>query len=388
MSDRVINLYSGYRDITINYKNMLFTRPDILIVEDEELNRDIMARRLSSEEFDIRFAVDGQKALDEVAAKKPDLILLDIMLPEIMGLQVLHTLRQSYSMADLPVIMVTAIDEDKRIVRALELGANDYVTKPINFPILLARMQTQLSLKQLSSLNMEFIATASHDLRKPLSIIFDVSTQARHRISSGEPCDLELLLQDMSLIAQSSSYMQGITECILDNQTFGFGQIRLTKAPLHVESVVNETVERHRERANEKKIGLVSKHSSEKLIVDADRTRIAQVLDNYVGNAIKFCSAGDNISISLRQETNSIRVEVSDTGPGLTNEDLKYLFINNVELSNKPTDSESSTGLGLPICKQLISLHDGEVGAFNNNDKGATFWFSLPVFKLKVVDTY
>ena len=365
---------------------MFFTKPDILIVEDEELNRDIMARRLGSEDYTIRFAVNGQKALDEVALKKPDLILLDIMLPEIMGLQVLHTLRQDHSMADLPIIMVTAIDEDKRIVRALELGANDYVTKPINFPILLARMQTQLSLKQLSSLNMDFIATASHDLRKPLSVIFDIANQARLKMSKGSPYDLELLLQDMTLIAQSSSYMQGITECILDSQTSGFGQIRLTKAPLHVESLVNETLARHADRANEKKISLTVQHSPEKLIIDADRTRIAQVMDNYVGNAIKFCSTGNSICISVKQEDDSVRVEISDTGPGLTDDDLKHLFMSDVTLSNKPTDKESSTGLGLPICEQLIKLHKGQLGAFNNQDNGATFWFSLPIFKIKSVD--
>ena len=365
---------------------MLFPKPDILIVEDEELNRDIMARRLSGGEYDIRFAGDGQQALDEVIVKKPDLILLDIMLPEIMGLQVLHTLRQSYSMVELPIIMVTAIIEDKRIVRALELGANDYVTKPVNFPILIARIQTQLSLHQLSALNKEFIATASHDLRKPLSIIFDVASQARHRIASGEPCDPETILEDMTIIAQSSSYMQGIAECILDSQTSGFGQIRLTKAPLHVEPIISEVIERHREHANEKKIGLISKLSTEKMIIDADRTRITQVLDNYVGNAVKFCSASNSISIIVKQETDSIRFEVTDTGPGLTDSDMSLLFMQDVELSNKPTDGESSTGLGLPICKQLIDLHGGKLGAFNNGDSGATFWFSLPAFKLKSVD--
>jgi signal transduction histidine kinase len=365
---------------------MLFIKPDILIVEDDELNRDIMARRLDLGEYEIRFAVDGQQALDKVAEKKPDLILLDIMLPEIMGLQVLHTLRQDFSMVDLPIIMVTAIDENKRIVRALELGANDYITKPINFPILLARIQTQLSLQQLSALNKDFIATASHDLRKPLAIIHDVASQARHRIAQGEDYDIKMMLEDMTIIAQSSSYMQGIAECILDSQTSGFGQIRLTKAPLHVESVINEVIERHREHANEKKIGLISKHSSVKLIVDADRTRITQVLDNYVGNAVKFCATGDNITISVIQLDDTVRVEVADTGPGLSGDDMKLLFMQNVELSNKPTNGENSTGLGLPICKQLIDLHDGQLGAFNNDDGGATFWFALPVFKIKSVD--
>lgn len=365
---------------------MTFTTPDILIVEDEELNRDIMARRFQNKNYNIRFAVNGQEALDMVAAKKPDLILLDVMLPEIMGIQVLHTLRQSYSMVELPIIMVTAIDEDQRIIRALELGASDYVAKPINFPILLARLQTQLSLKQLSALNTEFLATASHDLRKPLTIIQDVANQSRHKLASGQEYSMKEYFDDMTLISKSANYMQGIAECVLDMQASGFGQIRLTRVPLHVESLVDEVLERNREHANSKQITLVSKHSSERLIVDADRTRISQILDNCVGNAIKFCSSGDHVTLAIKQLDNKVFVEVSDTGPGLTESDMQDLFKKDVKLSNKPTNGEPSNGLGLPICKQLIELHKGEIGAYNNEDKGATFWFSLPKFKLKTIN--
>ncbi len=364
---------------------MLFTIPDILIVEDEELNRDIMARRLQTQEFTLRFAEDGQKALEQVADKKPDLILLDIMLPEIMGLQVLHTLRQSYSMVELPIIMVTAIDEDKRIVRALELGANDYITKPINFPILLARIQTQLSLKQLSALNTEFLASASHDLRKPLEVIQDITSQSKHKIMSGQQINEKELIEDLALIGQSASYMQNIADCVRDMQASGFGQIRLTKVPVHLENLVDEAVERHRDRANEKKITIITKHASHKLVTEADKSRILQVLDNLLGNAIKFCSASDIITITVSQKDEDVHVCVSDTGPGLTDEDLNNLFMKNVELSNKPTDGEASTGLGLPICKQLIEMHNGQIDAFNNENHGVTFWFSLPLFKLRPV---
>ncbi|MCW9014017.1 MAG: HAMP domain-containing histidine kinase [Gammaproteobacteria bacterium] len=364
---------------------MTFTIPDILIVEDEEFNRDIMARRLESTAHTLRFAVDGQQALDMVAEKKPDLVLLDIMLPEIMGLQVLHTLRQTYSMVELPIIMVTAIDEDQRIVRALELGANDYVAKPINFPILTARLQTQLSLKQLSALNTEFIATASHDLRKPLAVIQDVTAQALHKLTTGQDYNPQTALADLSLIKQSAHYMQNITECVLDMQASGFGQIRLTRSPVHLDQLINEAIERHRERANEKKISLISKYGPGQLIVEADKSRIAQVLDNCLGNAIKFCTAADIISVSARKMADHICVEISDTGPGLTDAELDKLFEQDIAAGNTADVAESSNGLSLPVCKQLIEKHDGRIGALNNKDRGATFWFSLPRFKLKPV---
>ena len=364
---------------------MYFTTPDILIVEDEEFNRDIMARRLQSCHYNLRFAVNGQEALDKVAEQKPDAILLDIMLPEIMGLQVLHTLRQQFSMVDLPIIMVTAIDEDQRIIRALELGANDYISKPINFPILVARLQTQLSLKQLSALNNEFLATASHDLRRPISVIQDIAASSRLRVNSQQPMSQEEILESYNAICQNASYMNSIAEYILDTQAGGFGNIRLTKIPLQVEPLIAEVIKRHHGYASEKRINLISKVEEQTPPIEADRSRIAQVLDNLVDNAIKFCSENDTITISSKHDNDSLSIIVSDTGPGLTESDFEHLFVKNAELSNVPTNHETSNGVGLSICKQLIDLHSGEIGAMNNASEGVSFWFKLPVFKLRPV---
>jgi len=364
---------------------MYFSTPDILIVEDEEFNRDIMALRLKSYNYDIRFAVNGQMALDMVAEKKPDVILLDIMLPEIMGLQVLHTLRQQYSMVELPIIMVTAIDEDERVIRALELGANDYTSKPINFPILIARLQTQLSLKQLSALNNEFLTTASHDLRKPLAIIQDATATARLKVASQQPIDGNEVMHNFNTIAESANFMNSIVECMLNTQAGGFGQLRLTKIPLQVEPLISETINHHIAYASEKHIKLYTDIEQNMPAIEVDRSRIAQVLDNLVDNAVKFCSADDSVTISTKVDQDSLSVIISDTGPGLTEGDFDQLFLKNTKLSNKPTNNEPHTGLGLSICKQLIDLHEGEIGAMNNSEGGISFWFKLPVFKLKTV---
>lgn len=364
---------------------MYFTTPDILIVEDEEFNRDIMARRLQPCNYNLRFAVNGQEALDKVAEQKPDVVLLDIMLPEIMGLQVLHTLRQQYSMVDLPIIMVTAIDEDQRIIRALELGANDYVSKPINFPILVARLQTQLSLKQLSALNTEFLTTASHDMRKPLAVIQDIAATSRLQLANGHNPGTDNVLMAFDKIARSAHFMSSITECILNTQAGGFGQIRLTKIPLQIDPLISETINRHHAYASEKRINLISKVEANTPTIEADRSRIAQVLDNLVSNAVKFCSANDTITISTKTDNDNLSVIVSDTGPGLTESDLEHLFEQNAELSNQPTNNEPSNRSGLSISRQLIELHGGEIGGMNNNERGASFWFKLPIFKLKPV---
>jgi len=364
---------------------MYISKPDILIVEDEEFNRDIIALRLEPCHYNLRFAVNGQQALDVIAEKKPDIVLLDIMLPEIMGLQVLHTLRQQYSMVDLPIIMVTAVDEDQRMVRALELGANDYINKPINFPILIARLQTQISLKQLSALNNEFLTTASYDLRKPLSLIQDIVSTSGLKLSTGQDFSIKDIQRQFTSIGKSANYIQSITDCILGAQAGGFAEIRLTKIPLQADTLIAEVINRHVAYASKKGINLVSKLAENIPTVEVDRNRIAQVLDNLVSNAIKFCSANDTVTISTKANESSLSIIVSDTGPGIKDSEFDQLFAKNTRLSNQPTNKEPNPGLGLAICKQLIDLHEGEIGAMNNSDKGISFWFRLPVFKLRPV---
>jgi len=112
------------------------------------MNRDMLSRRLERRGYAVAVAADGHQALEMIGARPFDAVLLDIMMPGISGLEVLKTLRERYSVADLPVIMATAKDESSDIVAALNLGANDYVTKPLDFPVVLARVQTQLSLKR------------------------------------------------------------------------------------------------------------------------------------------------------------------------------------------------------------------------------------------------
>ena len=119
----------------------------LLVVDDNEMNRDMLSRRLIKQGYAVATAEDGYRALAMIAAERFDLVLLDIMMPGISGLEVLEKLREQHSVADLPIIMATAKDQSEDTVNALGLGANDYVTKPIDFPVVIARVKTQLSLK-------------------------------------------------------------------------------------------------------------------------------------------------------------------------------------------------------------------------------------------------
>jgi adenylate cyclase len=127
---------------------MTVSQGSLLVVDDDAMNRDMLSRRLARHGYTVAVAEDGEQALKMIEGQTFDLVLLDIMMPGVSGLQVLDSLRQRYSMADLPVIMATAKDESGDVVEALKRGANDYVIKPLDFPVVLARTESQLALKR------------------------------------------------------------------------------------------------------------------------------------------------------------------------------------------------------------------------------------------------
>jgi sigma-B regulation protein RsbU (phosphoserine phosphatase) len=149
----------------------------LLVVDDNEMNRDMLSRRLARRGYSVSTAEDGYKALELIDAETFDVVLLDIMMPGIDGFQVLEKIRETRAAADLPVIMATAKEGSEDIVRALKMGANDYVTKPLDFPVVLARVQTQLSLKK-SKEDLEAAARFQHSLLPESSPDTDKATFA------------------------------------------------------------------------------------------------------------------------------------------------------------------------------------------------------------------
>ena len=349
----------------------------ILVVDDNEDNRDMLSRRLKRQGYRVAVAENGYQALEMVGAEKFDLVVLDIMMPGISGLEVLKTLRQTYSVADLPVIMATAKDQSEDVVTALGMGANDYVTKPLDFPVCLARIQSQLSLKRLSGLKDEFLRIASHDLKNPLTVVLGTVKMVQRHVPPGSvmtPDSHDLL----SKITKRALEIQRIIEDFLDFQALQDGHLNLVKAPTDLNEIARDACESNQEYAAGKGVTLMLELAADLPLIEADAARLTQVVRNLSSNAVKFGTKGSGAIIRTRKDDGFVRLEVSDSGPGLTEEDLKKAFRKYARLSNKPTGGEKSSGLGLAICKQMVDLHGGEIGVYNNPDKGATFWFRLP----------
>jgi signal transduction histidine kinase len=183
----------------------------------------------------------------------------------------------------------------------------------------------------------------------------------------------------VAMIHDRADAMQRIIEDFVDCQAMEDGQLRLTVTSVDLTGVAREVVAAHALSAQAKEISLTLAVVGSVPAARVDRARLSQVLENLVGNAIKFSPRGAQVVVRLSAVAERIRIEVTDTGPGLAEADMPQLFTRYGRLSAQPTGGEISTGLGLAICRQLVEAHGGQIGAGNNEGPGATFWLEVPV---------
>jgi len=349
----------------------------LLVVDDNEMNRDLIALQLRKHGYQVSAAASGYEALDMLETQKFDLILLDIMMPGMNGLDMLLEVRKTHSLLSLPVIMVTADDLEQSIIEALQRGANDYLVKPLNLPVAIARIKTQLTLKELDDLKGEFVRFASHDLKKPLIVAMDITESLQKDCEPGQPAKPETP-EVLQLLYKTCENMQNVIDGFLNTESFGASAADLKRA-IPLNSVVSKSVQNNTEYAKKKGIVLKEELANDLPEIELDEFRITQVLDNLIGNAMKFSPKDTTTTVRTRTDGEFVYAEISDGGPGLSEEDMKKLFQRHARLSNRPTGGESSTGVGLSLSKQLIEQHNGGIGARNNPARGATFWIRLPL---------
>ena len=379
-------------------------RKRVLIVDDEVSNRELLEALLTGWGFDVDMACDGREALAKLDSSH-DLILLDVMMAELDGYEVVRRIRAHSPVSDVPICMVTALSSKEERLRAVEAGANDFINKPIDQAELRVRTTSLLKgkeaqdairsyrvelerqnhllqenyeqLRQLGEQKDAFVRMASHDLKNPLMCILGFVSILDSNIASG--AGMTEKTQDWpAKIAGHCRVMQKIIGDFLDFQALEDGQIKLTVERVDINELVRGALERNADHAAEKGMTTRVEFEDESLMADADKSRVDQVLENLIGNAIKFGSSGQEVVVCTRDTECGFLVEVRDSGPGIAEEDIQKLFVQYARLGNKPTGGEKSTGLGLAICKKIVELQGGRIGARNQPGGGATFWFEIP----------
>lgn len=352
------------------------THDRILVVDDMEMNRNLIANLLKNSGYEVALASNGLEALEKVEKEKIGLVLLDIRMPEMDGIEVLKRLRKTHSALNLPIIMVTAEAVAEVTVEALQAGANDYLVKPINLTTALARIKSQLGFAKMAAIKDDIIHFASHDLKKPLAVMLDIAEVMHEQLQPGQaaPADSHELLE---LLIKTGNNMQEVIHGFLDQEVLRQDKEQRDFKPLNLNKIILGSVSSNIEYAARKKTKLNFTPTSDIPLVAANKFRLLQILDNLIGNAVKFCPKGSTVDVHTKLENGEIFVEVTDNGPGLTDDDFSKLFVKHAKLSNQPTGTETSSGMGLALCDQLIKLDEGKIGARNNPNGGATFWVSL-----------
>lgn len=342
--------------------------PLILAVDDEPANL-LLLERLVKGRYRMMTVTSGQAALDMLVQAPFDLILLDIMMPGMNGLQALGHIRANPKTNDIPVILISALTEVADITNGLEMGASDYIAKPIDLDITMARIQTQITLKQLvnerkatiekleaaQEMKNRFVRMASHDLKGPLMNIRMVMSLLPKMV------DMNADVAEMIDASESSlDTMHTVIKDFLDTAAIQSEAMDVHLSPVAVEQVVAEIVKEHSVNSNRKNIGLALGTVSGTIYADA--ARYHQALGNLVSNAIKYSPMDTTVNIWTECDGREVCVYVADQGPGIPFKDQDRLFTEFGKLTPRPTGGEASTGLGLWIVKHLINLQHGDVG--------------------------
>ena len=350
-------------------------RPTILVVDDTPDNLTFISGLLK-EQYRVKVANNGEKALTIARSDNPPaLILLDIMMPEMDGYSVCQQLKADPQTRAIPVIFLTAKAETEDERQGLELGAVDYITKPVSPPILMARVKTQLdlkssydSLKDLLQFREDMVNMLVHDLRNPLTNILLLS----EILLMNESVTPEKRRKQLDLIYHNGQKLRLLIDDLLIRGKLESSQMELKRALINVGDLCQTAIADMREVGDRKGLRLTLQLPTEACVRDVDPLLFRRVLDNLIANAIKFAPTDSEITMTVDNSNGDrLLIKVTDCGPGVK-ESLRQQIFAKYEVGTL-MKGISQTGLGLAFCKIVVEAHGGSIAVTKNTPSGSVF---------------
>lgn len=363
----------------------------ILIVDDVVSNVLLLKILLTKERFQICTANCGNMCIEQAKKEKPDLILLDVMMPDISGFDTAVILKKDPETADIPIIFLTALNNPNDLVHGFQVGANDFLTKPFNKEELVVRVMHQIALiaakRLIQKQNEELKATISnrdkmysviaHDLRSPMASIRMVLNLVISAISP------DLIGPELFELLDKANMESEECHDLLDNllkwtksQT---GRLNVVLQDLDLNDIIPGVVDIFEMIASTKKIKLQYTGTSDPLVVRADNDMLKTVVRNFMSNAIKFSPEASTIEITMTREEEFAKVSVRDHGVGIAPERLGSIFHKGE--TTYGTGGEEGSGLGLQLCADFSKKIGGDVMVESVLGEGSTFSVLLPLKK-------
>lgn len=371
----------------------LINRSDykILIVDDVVSNVLLLKILLTNEKFQICTASNGEMCIEQAKKEKPDLILLDVMMPGISGFDTATILKKDPETQDIPIIFLTALNNPSDLVHGFQVGANDFLSKPFNKEELVMRVMHQIQLvaakriivRQNDELRRtinnrdKMYSVIAHDLRSPMASIRMVLNLAVNVVSK------EAVGEEIFGLLDKANRESEETHDLLDNllkwtksQT---GRLNVVYQDTDLDDIVPGVVDIFVMIAEMKKVALKYLPSDEKLTVHADNDMIKTVIRNFISNAIKFTPEGKGIEVFYKREGDMARICVRDHGVGIAADRVDTIFYKGE--TTYGTGGEEGSGLGLQLCQDFARRNGGDAYVESVEGEGSTFSFTVPLQK-------
>ena len=364
----------------------------ILIVDDVMSNVLLLKVLLTNEKFAIATASNGRQALEQVEKENPDLVLLDVMMPDMSGFEVAQHLKSNPNTADIPIIFLTALNSTADIVKGFQVGANDFISKPFNKEELIIRVTHQISLVAAKRLILskteelqrtiagrdKLYSVIAHDLRSPMGSIKMVLNMLILNLPS-EKIGAEMY-ELLTMANQTTEDVFSLLDNLLKWTKSQIGKLNVVYQDVDLVEVTDGVIEIFSMVASLKKIR-IREMKPEKMMVNADIDMLKTVVRNLLSNAIKFSKENSEVLVKMEEVDGMAVVSVQDYGCGISEEGQKKLLHTDTHFSTFATNNEEGSGLGLLLCKDFVVKNGGKLWFTSKEGEGSIFSFSIPVKK-------
>ncbi|MDW8170862.1 MAG: hybrid sensor histidine kinase/response regulator [Anaerolineae bacterium] len=369
------------------------TKGRILIVDDTPLNVSLLGDMLRRRHYEVLEANDGYQALEIVAQRSPELILLDINMPMMSGYEVCQRLKADPQTKDIPVIFISALNDVQDIVKAFEVGGVDYIVKPFQVREVMARVDGQLTIYRqrreidtlrqrevqqyalLDELRRQFIGSATHDLKNPLALINGYVYLLETHPKIQDDAEIQGYLETIKRASRKMGHLVGD---MLDLLKMEVG-ITLEISEFDLSALVRQQASDQELAARDKQQRYTVIVPDQPIMLQADANRLSRVVDNLVSNAIKYTRRGGEVSVALSLMDGQAVLEVRDNGLGIPTEALDRLFEPFYRVNTIEHRAVEGTGLGLSIVKSIVEAHGGSIEVESQLGQGSTFRVFLPL---------
>ena len=347
---------------------------NILIVDDNPMNTEIIKEVLEQSGQNSKIANNGQQALDFANREKFDLILLDIMMPEMSGFEVIRQLKSNPATENIPFIIISALDNTEDIIRGFNMGSYQYITKPFKINELKARILSILKIKDLNDQQENFMATLTHDLKTPiLAQMRALEMLLNEKFGTINPSQKSIIQETLN----SNIYMLGMVSNLLAAHNYENKHVVISKNLFDLNGLIKDCYNQLQYLADDKKQEVNLDFQQETLLIFADSLEIKRVIVNLISNAINYSEEGGQIFVSSSIDGSQAVFSVKDNGRGISKEELPDLFSKYKSFAKK--FRQIGTGLGLYLSRQIVECHGGSICVTSEEGKGSVFTVKLPI---------